>query len=310
MADETKIVVNVYDGTRNLIDGDLNLTITIRDNNQKQLFKVMQKGAIQGFIVPFNNNHIDRHSVIVSASKHVQAGFYPVIVSKDESTRLDLMLLPKKAGFDFSAASWTKLQADHNILFRVLSSGASATEARTRYEDFKTKAPGSLSAFFNVTTAARDVILPSGRALSYFKEMIWDEKRMGEDRFFVYADAALVDQVKQAAAQGKFEGQPGLEINHPGATCSYKQKQFGEANIQFSFHENDKKDVEGVPCVKLELDMDYYKSLLSHAILEVIPHKVSKGKTDPRKLYVLRWIAGRFAGVPDFDPPYTIGALA
>ena len=101
MSDEAKIVVNVYDGTRNLIDGNLNLTITIRDNNQKQLFKTMKKGASQSFMVPFNNNNTDRHSVVAYASNHVQAGFYPVNVSKDEPTRLDLMLLPKKSGFDF-----------------------------------------------------------------------------------------------------------------------------------------------------------------------------------------------------------------
>src|SRR6185436_1572423 len=99
---------------------------------------------------------------------------------------------------------------------------------------------------------------------------------------FVYADAHLVDEVKQAAAQGQFQSQPGLDINHPGATKSYKQKQFGEANIQFSFHENDKKEIEHVPCVKVELDMDYYKSLVAHVFLEVLPNKVSDGKTDPR----------------------------
>lgn len=59
-------------------------------------------------------------------------------------------------------------------------------------------------------------------------------------------------------------------------------------------------------CVKVEMDMDYYKDPLAHFLLEVLPNKVSRGKTDPRKVYVLRWIAGQRAGVPEFNPPYTI----
>lgn len=113
---------------------------------------------------------------------------------------------------------------------------------------------------------------------------------------------------RPAADHGEFKPQFGLDIDHPGATSSFKQNQFGEANVQFSFHENDTTTIEGVHCVKVELDMDYFKDLLGHFILEVLPNKVSGGKTDPREIYVLRWIAGRCGGVPEFDPPYTIEA--
>ena len=43
-----------------------------------------------------------------------------------------------------------------------------------------------------------------------------------------------------------------------------------------------------------------------HAILEVIPNTALHRLSDPRAVYVLRWIAGRRAGVPEFDPAYTI----
>jgi hypothetical protein len=56
----------------------------------------------------------------------------------------------------------------------------------------------------------------------------------------------------------------------------------------------------------VEPDIDYYKDLLAHALLEVVVNKVSNSLTDPRQVYVLRWIAGRHAGVPNFEPPYTI----
>ncbi|HKR60090.1 MAG TPA: hypothetical protein VJS64_10155 [Pyrinomonadaceae bacterium] len=309
MPDKAKINLNVYNGSRRLIDDDISLLIKIRDGMHKVHFDVVREGPQHSFSVPFNNNMADNYIVVISADDHLQAGFHPVKVLKNQSTVLDLMLLPKHAGFDFTEARWENLEANNPLVFDMISSGASAANARARYEKFMAEQPGSLAAFFNVTTAARDVNLPNKTALEYFKQIIWDEERMGQDRFFVFADAEMVNQVKQAAQQGEFQPQGGLDINHPGATCSFKQKQFGEANIQFSFHENTKKTIGGTNCVKLEVDMDYFKSLIAHALLEVLPNKVSNGKTDPRKIYLLRWIAGRRAGVPEFDPPYFIGAL-
>ena len=48
------------------------------------------------------------------------------------------------------------------------------------------------------------------------------------------------------------------------------------------------------------------QDLGAHTLLEVIPNSITHGLTDPKKVYVLRWIAGKHAGVPEFTPPYTI----
>ena len=56
----------------------------------------------------------------------------------------------------------------------------------------------------------------------------------------------------------------------------------------------------------IEPDIDYYKDLAAHALLEVKTNKVTNSLTDPRQVYMLRWIAGRHAGIPNFEPPYTI----
>ena len=48
--------------------------------------------------------------------------------------------------------------------------------------------------------------------------------------------------------------------------------------------------------------VSYYKDLAAHAILEVIPNHF-RGPTDPVVAYVLRWIAGRHAEAPEFNPP-------
>ena len=122
------------------------------------------------------------------------------------------------------------------------------------------------------------------------------------DRFYCYAAAPLVDEVVRAAAEGVFDPEPNPAVFHHGATRSYKEIQFGEANVQLTFHEHDTAIVDGTSCILLEPDIDYYKDLLAHGLLEVLGNKL----TDPEAVYVLRWTAGRHAGVPEFAPPYTI----
>jgi hypothetical protein len=50
----------------------------------------------------------------------------------------------------------------------------------------------------------------------------------------------------------------------------------------------------------VEPDIDYYKDLLAHALLEVAANQLTHTLTDPRQVYVLRWIAGRRANIPNF----------
>lgn len=84
------------------------------------------------------------------------------------------------------------------------------------------------------------------------------------------------------------------------------------SNVQLTFHENDKRTVtksdgSTVDCVIIEPDIDYYKDLLAHGVLEVLPNLITGNKTDPRQDYSLRWMATKLEGVqPDFEPPVTI----
>jgi hypothetical protein len=56
----------------------------------------------------------------------------------------------------------------------------------------------------------------------------------------------------------------------------------------------------------IEPDIDYFRDLGAHAIFEVIPNGLTHSLTEPVEVYVLRWIAGRTAGIPEFAPKYTI----
>lgn len=76
--------------------------------------------------------------------------------------------------------------------------------------------------------------------------------------------------------------------------------------MQLTFHEKNRQTINGVDCVYVESDMDYFKDPAAHLILELIPNGLIGTVTNPRVVYVLRWIAGRHAGIPDFDTLYTI----
>ncbi len=167
--------------------------------------------------------------------------------------------------------------------------------------------PKSLACLLNLGEAMSQIALSQGTPLSYIKELRWDDSYApAQDRFFAWCDPALVDQVKVADAAGKFavEVDPGLL--HPGATASWKQIQFGEANAQLTFHQNTTKTIGGLDCVMLEPDIDYYRDPAAHVLLEVVPNALTHTLTDPSEVYVLRWIAGQTAGVPKFAPLYII----
>jgi hypothetical protein len=306
--DGAGLLVRVFDGSRQPIDSKVKLLITIRDGFQKERYRNHRKGPNVAFKLPFFNNLGDNYTVLVYGDGYKQAGFTPVKLSQAFQTSVDLMLLPDDGKLVFRYRDLKQLKKADPKLFDFLAHGAGDdAAAQTRYKQLMKDRPEALAALFNITTALRQICLAEGTALDYFVELIWDDS-MQQDRFYAWADQRLIDQVKLAADHGDFAPELGAEIFHPGATLSYKQVQFGEANVQLSFHELDVKKIGDIECVKVEPDIDYYKDLAAHALLEVVPNHITGGLSDPEQVYVLRWIAGQHAGLPQFDPPYSIVA--
>ena len=303
MADEkvSSLTIRAFDGTRQPMADGIDTLYRIFDGNQKQIFQSELKVSSQNFKLPFFDNFGDNYRIILFSDNFYQAGFTPVHLTPTTPATLDLMLLPKKNKFDFSAADWPTIQ----LKLPFLANGVDPAAAKSRYEDVMANKPKVLAALLNITTAMGHIFLPAGTALSYLKQIIWDES-MAQDRFFAYCDAALIDQVRQAAEQKHFAPEFGASIFHPGATASWKQVQFGEANVQLTFHEGSTKIIDGMLCMVVESDIDYFKDPAAHGLLEIIPNALTGGLTNPESVYVLRWIAGRHAGVPEFAPPYTI----
>jgi len=298
------VTVNVFDGTRQAIPQSTQVLLTVHDGAQNQLFRNFVDGPSVRLELPFHNNFADNYAIVASADGYEQAGFQPVAVAPGAPGQLDLMLLRKAATFHFAAARWTDVVAQKPLLAQIIASSVTGA-AGDAYADLMEQHPDQLACLLNLTTAMQQISLPQRSPLDYFKAL--DLPALAPDRIFGYADASLVEQVRLAAQQGAFDTEPAIDLSmHGDATCSFKQIQFGEANVQLTFHEHNRKTIGGVDCVYVEPDIDYYKDAAAHCLLEVIPNGLTGNVSNPRAVYVLRWTAGRHAGVPEFDPLYTI----
>lgn len=301
--------VNLFSGARTPLAG-MEVLLTVRNGNQQSV-SLPNNGYFDGSSIridglPFFDNFGDNYAVVASAGGYQQAGFYPVAVNPVNPAVVDIMLLKNDATFNFRNATWDRLNRQFPAYAALLGAGAAdSASAADRYSQLMENRPQVLACYFNLVTAMSQILLPVKTPLDYIRELIWDDT-MQRDRFFAWADPALIDQVVQAAAQGEFSPEVGTAMFHPGATRSWKQVQFGEANVQLTFHEGNTTTIDGLTCVMVEPDIDYYKDLAAHALLEVVANQLTNSLTDPRQVYVLRWMAGRHAGVPSFEPPYTL----
>jgi hypothetical protein len=298
------VTVNVFDGKRQAMPQGKQILLTVRDGAQNQLFRDFVDGSSVKLELPFHNNFADDYTIVAFIDAHEQAGFQPVAISPNAPGQLDLMLLPKNGTFHFAGAQWVDVVAKKPLLAQIFSASVTGA-AGNAYAELVEEHPDRLACLLNITTAMQQISLPQNSPLDYFKT--FDLAALAPDRIFGYADAALVDQVRLAAQHGDFDTQPAIDLSlHGDATSSFKQNQFGEANVQLTFHEKNRKTIDGVDCVYVEPDIDYFKDPGAHFLLEVIPNTLSGNVSNPRVVYVLRWIAGRHAGIPNFDPLYTI----
>jgi hypothetical protein len=298
------VIVNIFDGTRKLMPQGTPILFTVRDGAQNQVFRDYVNSTNATFELPFHGNFADNYTIIAFADKYEQAGFQPIQIGLNVTTQVDLMLLPKEGAFHFAGARWGDLLAKKPTVASIFAASVSG-DANGSYEDLMENHPDRLACLLNITSAMQQISLPQKSPLDYFKS--FDLSTLASDRIFGYADANLVNQVRLAAQHGKFDIQPAADLAfHGDATSSFKENEFGEANLQLTFHERNRKTIDGVDCVYVEPDIDYFKDPSAHLLLEVIPNSLTGNLSKPRVVYVLRWIAGRHAGVAEFDPLYTI----
>ena len=299
----SRLQLRIFDGTRQLFSAPAQFLVTITDGNQAQRVRQYFSNTTLLFDLPFFDNPGDNYSVVVWAQGYQQAGFVPVTLSDKSPTNLSIMLVADDPGFSFVNARWDTA----NALYPFLGADVDNPTGEARYEDVLDKNEKALASMLNLFEAMSQISLTSGTPLTYIKQLIWDGVYApAQDRFFAWCDRGLIQQIQDAANAGRFAEEMNPGLFHPGATRSWKQIEFGEANVQLTFHEGDTATIDGVDCVMVEPDIDYYQDLGAHTLLEVIPNKLTHGLTEPAQVYVLRWIAGQVAGIPEFAPIYTI----
>jgi hypothetical protein len=91
--DKATMVVTLYDGTREPIEGQ-DFLIRIFDGFQNQLFDDFKPAPTTVFSLPFHDNLQDNCIVVATGKGHVDAGFSPVRLSNRAVATVDLMLRP------------------------------------------------------------------------------------------------------------------------------------------------------------------------------------------------------------------------
>ncbi len=220
------------------------------------------------------------------------------------------MLLPNSNALNFAGAKWPVLGQVRLELAKIFAADLpDAAQAGGRYSDLEDYQTGRvLACLLNITTAMGQLDLVGGTALSYLKAVDWDLQgpfRLAQDRFFGWADPAILAKLEDERKKKPANVASAPARLHPCATKSYKQIRFGEANVQLTFHEGDRREIDGVNCVRIEPDIDYCKDMASHLLVEVAVNEFGS-MTDPLQVFLLRWIAGQRVGLPAFNPLYTV----
>lgn len=334
MPDTANIVLHAYAGTRQLFPNTLKWSAQTMDGRapsagQQTLQFPNLKGASQILTVPFFDNFGDMYTVIANIDGFDNSAWFPVHVSNKAPVTLDLMFLPRNAAPHFAQATWDQLSLLRPSLAAIVARGCeNAGAAADKYSAVLESRPLALACFLNIMAALGQMQLPSGKSpLDYYWNISWPagdakdpawltalDNVFHQDRFFCYVDQAILPDVRAGKGHG-FSVENDPQAFHDGATESYKQTQFDVANVQLTFHGGDvftlpDSNNQPVKCIKIEPDIDYYKDIAAHALLEVIPNWINKsvgnkGLTDPKVVYTLRWLAGRREGLPDFNPLYT-----
>ncbi len=304
---KAQIRLKIYDGTRQPFTERQSVLLRVHNGQTTDSFtKTLNTRSLnEGEVilnVDFFDNFADNYTVLVSADDYRDAGFFPVKVSLRAAQEVSLMLVPSDPTFQFDP--WDVVTASRPKIADFLSLTPPGGNAKDNFGNSVEDHPKETACLLNLITAMSQIFLANGTPLDYFRSVEW--ATLALDRFFGYALPDLVSQVRAAVPKKLFAPELDPSFFHGDATSSFKEIRFGEANVQLTFHEKDQKKIGDDTCVRVEPDIDYFKDPAAHAILEVIFNHLTNSMTDPAQVYMLRWIAGKEAGLPEFDPPYRL----
>jgi hypothetical protein len=307
------ILINIVDGTRQPFPADKDILLRVLDGRHQQILAQWVNGSsVHVTDLPYHDNPDDNYTVFAHSKGYNDGAVFPVPLKERQTVNANVMLVPGDGEFHFRP--WADMQSVDARILQLLKNGV--TDAAGRYSDAMDAKNLQLGALLTIGTALRDIPLDDGTTpLDYHWEVMWD--MIAQDRIWAWAEVGLADRIKKMADLHAFAEEADAAHWHPAsgpisaASRSWKQTRFDVCNVQMTFHEGTTstriaEDGRKVDCVVAEPDIDYYKDLLAHGLLEVLPNALTKGLTDPRIVYSMRWMACLQEGLPAFNPPCTI----
>lgn len=295
----TSLVVNLFDGARRPLSGPQRVLIRLINGAGRILSARYHRGPSVLFAeVPCHGDFRDNYRVVVSAPGCMTCGIAGLALTPGRLAGVDVMVLPRNGAFQLRNATWDRLESSRPHWARIAD--------RAACEELLERRPAALAGMLNLLAALEQTPLNGGAAIHYIAELSWTPEP-APDRLFAWARRELLTEVTRGVQAGLFNPELLPGAFHPGATASFKETRLPAANLQITFHETRRERRRGEECVMVELDMDYYPNPGAHALLEVLPNLMLGRKSDPRVIYMLRWMASRRSGLPEFDPLYAIG---
>ena len=307
------IQINIVDGTRQPFAADKDVLLRVLDGRRQQIVARWVTGSsVHVTGLPFHDNLDDNYTVFVHSKGYNDGAVFPVALRERQTVTANVMLSPDDGEFHFRP--WSDMQSVDSRILQLLTNGAS--DAARRYSDAMDDHNLPLGALLTIGTAMRDIPLDDATSpLDCYWEVMWN--MLAPDRIWAWVEVGLAERIRKMADLHAFAAEADSAHWHPAtgpitaATRSWKQTRFDVCNVQMTFREGTTDtriapDGRKVDCVVAEPDIDYYKDLLAHGLLEVLPNAATKGKTDPRIVYSMRWMASLQEGLPAFNPPCTI----
>jgi len=315
MADSSSIHLTIVDGRRQPLPANTNVLARVTGGAKQPGPWAATGSGITLPNIPFTDTDDDAYYVFAKPSGYQETvSPYRVPLKRNGTSEVALMAPADNGSFHFQPWEQFRDTVDPRIL-KLITNGAA--DPAQRYNDSTEASRMQFGALLNLATAIRDIPLDDRPSPldGFFWQVRWD--LLAPDRFWAWVDARLVARIARMADLHAFAEEKDAAFWHPGiddigpATKSWKQTRFDVTNVQLTFHENSHltlPDGQGnqVDCVIVEPDIDLYKDLLSHGLAEVVVNLWTGGKTDPRTVYAMRWMATRQEGVADFNPPVTI----
>ncbi len=146
------VTLNIFDGSRKPIAQGTQILLTITDGAQNQLFRDYISGPSVALKLPFHNNFADNYSIVAWADGYEQAGFQPVTISPEAPLALDLMLLKKGGGYDFTQAQWAEVTEEKPLLSQIFAASVAGDPAAA-YGALMTGQPAQLACLLNLSYA-------------------------------------------------------------------------------------------------------------------------------------------------------------